>query len=99
MERIDSKSKSFVETITDITVGFLLFLPVNFFVLPLFVNEIANHDIVGVLTISGIYSAIAIARKFILRRWFENMRRNKKKSWYKKLRIDIPEGWWRIPNI
>ena len=72
-----------VETITDITIGFLLFLPVNYFILPLFVDEIANHDIVGLLTISGIYSAIAIARKFILRRWFEGMR---KSGWSRLLR-------------
>ena len=68
MVKIDSKKKSMIETVMDITLGFVLFLPVNFFVLPLFVNEIASQDIVGILTISGIYSAIAIARKFILRR-------------------------------
>jgi len=83
MVKIDSKKKSMIETVMDITLGFVLFLPVNFFVLPLFVNEIASQDIVGILTISGIYSAIAIARKFILRRWFEGMRKN---GWSRLLR-------------
>lgn len=81
----DSKTKSMVETVTDIVIGFLLFLPVNFFVLPMFVNEIANQDVAGMLTISLIYTSIALARKFILRRWFENMRGH---DWM----------WWRIPN-
>ena len=79
----DSKKKSMVETITDITVGFLLFLPVNFFVLPLFVDQIASQDVLGMLTISSIYTAIALARKYTLRRWFERRRgtfiRNEKK--------------------
>ena len=71
----DSKKKSMLETISDITLGFLLFLPVNFFVLPLFVEQIASQDIIGMLTISSIYTVIAIARKYSLRRWFERKRK------------------------
>ena len=71
----DSKKKSMVETVTDITLGFLLFLPVNFFVLPLFVEQIASQDVIGMLTISSIYTVIAIARKYSLRRWFERKRK------------------------
>jgi len=80
---MDSKKKSMAETVTDITIGFLLFLPVNFFVLPLFVNEIATQNVTGMLTISAIYTSIALARKFVLRRWFESMR-NKKFVWWLK---------------
>ena len=72
----DSKKKSFIETIMDITIGFLLFLPVNFFVLPLFVDQIASQDVLGMLTISSIYTAIALARKYTLRRFFERRRSN-----------------------
>jgi len=68
----DSKKKSFTETFIDVFAGFLVFLPVNFLVLPLFVNEIANRDVLGMLTISAIYSSIALFRKFMLRRWFEH---------------------------
>ena len=71
----DSKKKSMLETISDITLGFLLFLPVNFFVLPLFVEQIASQDVIGMLTISSIYTVIAIARKYSLRRWFERKRK------------------------
>lgn len=73
--KLDSKKKSITETIIDIVIGFLLFLPVNFFVLPLFVDQIAEQNIVGVLFLSSIYTSIALARKYVLRRWFESMRK------------------------
>ena len=75
MIRLDSKRKSIVETIVDIVIGFLLFLPVNFFVLPLFIDQIASQDILGVLSISFIYMSIALLRKYTLRRLFERMRK------------------------
>ena len=75
MLKNDSKKKSMLETISDITLGFLLFLPDNFFVLPLFVEQIASQDLIGMLTISSIYTVIAIARKYSLRRWFERKRK------------------------
>ena len=72
--KTDSRKKSMVETIVDIVAGFILFLPVNFLVLPLFVNDIATQNVSGMLTISAIYTSIALARKYVLRRWFESMR-------------------------
>ncbi len=71
---IDSKKKSITETIIDVSTGFVIFLPVNFFVLPLFVDEIASQSIIGILSISGIYTSIALVRKYTLRRLFERMR-------------------------
>ena len=41
----DSKKKSIVESITDIVIGFLMYLPINFFVLPMFADQIANQEI------------------------------------------------------
>ena len=73
--KLDANKKSVVETVVDIVIGFLLFLPVNFFVLPLFVDQIANQEITGVLSISCIYMSIALIRKYTLRRWFERMRK------------------------
>ena len=70
----DSRKKSLLETLIDIIIGFLLFLPVNFFVLPLFVDQIASQDILGVLSISVIYMSIALVRKYVLRRVFESFR-------------------------
>jgi len=72
---LDSRKKSISETIIDIVIGFLLFLPVNFFVLPLFVDQIAEQNIIGILFLSSIYTSIALVRKYMLRRWFENMRK------------------------
>ena len=60
------------ETVFDIVVGFILYLPINFFVLPYFTNGIDEYNIATMLTISVIYSSIAIARKYLIRRWFVN---------------------------
>ena len=68
----DSRVKSMAETVFDIVVGFVLYLPVNFFVLPYFTNGIDEYNIATMLTISVIYSSIAIARKYLIRRWFVN---------------------------
>ena len=72
--KLDSRKKSITETIIDVSTGFVIFLPVNFFVLPLFVDEIASQSIIGILSISGIYTSIALVRKYTLRRLFERMR-------------------------
>ena len=70
----DSKTKSLVETSIDIFLGFLMFLPVNYFVLPLFAEMIAEHSLLAAIQIGIIFSAISLIRKFALRRWFEKMR-------------------------
>ena len=70
----DSKTKSLVETSLDIFLGFLMFLPVNYFVLPLFAEMIAEHSILAAIQIGIMFSAISLIRKFTLRRWFEKMR-------------------------
>ena len=70
----DSKTKSLVETSLDIFLGFLMFLPVNYFVLPLFTEMIAEHSILASIQIGIIFSGISLIRKFGIRRWFERMR-------------------------
>ena len=70
----DSRKKSLVETSLDIFLGFLMFLPVNYFVLPLFVEPIASHNLLTAIQIGVIFSTISLIRKFTLRRWFEKMR-------------------------
>ena len=70
----DSKTKSLVETSLDIFLGFVMFLPVNYFVLPLFTEQIADHSHLTAIQIGIIFSGISLVRKFTLRRWFENMR-------------------------
>ena len=70
----DSKTKSLVETSLDIFLGFMMFLPVNYFVLPLFAEQIADHSLLTAIQIGVIFSTISLIRKFTLRRWFERMR-------------------------
>ena len=70
----DSKTKSLVETSIDIFLGFMMFLPVNYFVLPLFAEQIADHSLLTAIQIGIIFSTISLIRKFTLRRWFERMR-------------------------
>jgi len=70
----DSKIKSLVETSLDIFLGFMMFLPVNYFVLPLFAEQIADHSLLTAIQIGVIFSTISLIRKFALRRWFEKMR-------------------------
>ena len=70
----DSKTKSLTETFLDIFLGFLMFLPVNYFVLPLFAGQIADHSLLTAIQIGIMFSTISLIRKFTLRRWFERMR-------------------------
>ena len=69
----DSKKKSIIESITDIVVGFLMYLPINFFVLPMFSDQIANQEIVGFLQITAVFTMVAFVRKYTIRRWFSKM--------------------------
>ena len=70
----DSKTKSLTETLLDIFLGFLMFLPVNYFVLPLLVGPIADHSLLTAIQIGVMFSTISLIRKFVIRRWFERMR-------------------------
>ena len=70
----DSKTKSLTETFLDIFLGFLMFLPINYFVLPLLAGPIAEYNILTAIQIGVMFSTISLIRKFTLRRWFERMR-------------------------
>ena len=70
----DSRKKSIVESITDIAIGFAMYLPINFFVLPMFAGEIANQEMVGFLQITAIFTLVAFVRKYAIRRWFSKMK-------------------------
>ena len=70
----DSKKKSIIESITDIVIGFVMYLPINYFVLPMFAGDIANQDLVGFLQITAIFTLVAFVRKYAIRRWFSKMK-------------------------
>tara|TARA_B110001454_G_scaffold47910_1_gene47256 strand:+ start:186 stop:440 length:255 start_codon:yes stop_codon:yes gene_type:complete len=73
----DSKKRSMIETVTDVAIGFVMYLPINFLILPLFAEQISNYDILGFFQLSAIFTAIALVRKYTIRRWFENLKQIK----------------------
>ena len=70
----DSKKKSFIECVTDIMIGFIMYLPINFFILPIFADQIANQEIICFLQITAIFTLVALVRKYAIRRWFSGMK-------------------------
>ena len=73
----DSKKRSMIETVTDVAIGFVMYLPINFLVLPLFAEQISSYDILGFFQLSAIFTVIALVRKYTIRRWFENLKQIK----------------------
>ena len=70
----DSKKKSIVESVTDIIIGFAMYIPINFFILPMFAADIANQELMGFLQITAIFTMVAFVRKDTIRSWFSKMR-------------------------
>ena len=70
----DSVQKSLTETLLDIFLGFVMFLPVNYFVLPVFAESITDYSILTSIQIGVMFTTISLIRKFAIRRWFERMR-------------------------
>ena len=73
----DSKKKSMIETVIDVLIGFIMYLPINFLILPLFAEQISSYDILGFFQLSAIFTVIALVRKYTIRRWFENLKQIK----------------------
>ena len=73
----DSKKRSLIETAIDAGIGFVLYLPINFGILPLFAEQISSYDILGFFQLSAIFTAIALVRKYTIRCWFENLKQIK----------------------
>ena len=73
----DSKKKSMIETVIDVLIGFIMYLPINFLILPLFAEQISSYDILGFFQLSAIFTAIALVRKYTIRGWFESLKQIK----------------------
>ena len=71
----DSRKRSMYECAFDLGTGFAMYLPINFFILPLFIDVITNQEIFGLIQIGIIFTIIGLVRKYAIRRWFENMRK------------------------
>ena len=47
VEKSDSKVRSLLEASLDILTGYLMYIPINYFILPLFIDTIENQEIFG----------------------------------------------------
>ena len=72
--RQQTRLKSLVESVFDIFVGFIIYLPINYFVLPVFAEGIEQRELFTMLQISALYTIIALVRKYAIRRWFIGFR-------------------------
>ena len=72
--RQQTRLKSLVESVFDIFVGFIIYLPINYFVLPVFAEGLEQRELFTMLQISALYTIIALVRKYAIRRWFIGFR-------------------------
>ena len=70
----DSKKNALLESAFDIGTGYLMYVPINYFILPLFLDTIENQEIFGLLQLSALFTCFALLRKYTIRRWFEKKR-------------------------
>ncbi len=66
-EIMQTKKQSFIETLTNIAIGFSISLIATFFIFPLFNIESTIPKNIG---ITLFYTAISIVRSYTVRRWF-----------------------------
>lgn len=68
---MQTRMGSFVEAWANILVGFSINLIANLLVLPLFGFNVTLSDAFG---IGLVFTAISLARSYVLRRWFTNIK-------------------------
>lgn len=70
MTSVQSKRGSILEAGTNLFLGSAVYFPVNLFVLPYFVEGIAEYSILTALGITLTYTAVAATRLYLVRRVF-----------------------------
>jgi len=70
--KVDTKLRSLKETGMDVGLGLIISTVLNYTILPLYWEGIANREVIVMLQISAIYTALALLRKYGMRRAFEN---------------------------
>lgn len=68
---MQTKLGSFVEAWANIAVGFGINFTANMLVLPIFGFQVTASDALG---IGIIFTAISLARSYVLRRWFNGLK-------------------------
>ena len=64
---MQTKTQSFIESLTNILIGYTISVLANLFVLPLFGYEVSISKSAG---IGLVFTAISLIRSYIIRRWF-----------------------------
>ena len=66
---MQSKKESFIETLTNVVIGWFISFIANMLVLPLFGY---NINLTDCILISIIFTIISIVRGYLVRRWFNS---------------------------
>lgn len=76
MKRRDSRFRSFCEIAFDTVIAATVATTLNYLILPHYIETIESGEFLGMLSISFWYVAASMIRKYFIRRWFVNMKRN-----------------------
>ena len=76
MKRKDSKFRSFCEVAFDTLIAATIATTLNYLILPHYIPVIESGEPIGMITLSFWYVAASMIRKYCIRRWFVNMKRN-----------------------
>ena len=76
MKRKDSRLRSFCEITFDTVIAAAIATTLNYLILPHYIDTIQSGEFLGMLSISLWYVAASMVRKYFIRRWFVNMKRN-----------------------
>ena len=71
----DTKLRTACEVTFDVTLGCAVATALNYTILPHYIETIQSGEPIGMLTISFWYVAASFIRKYLVRRWFVNMKR------------------------
>ena len=66
-----TKIQSFIESLTNIFIGYTISVIANMLVLPLFGYDVSLSKSIG---IGLVFTVISLIRSYVIRRWFNNRR-------------------------
>jgi len=76
MNRKDSRVRSICEIAFDTLIAATIATTLNYLILPHYIDTIQSGEFFGMVSISIWYVAASMVRKYFIRRWFVNMKRN-----------------------
>ena len=76
MSRKDSRVRSICEIAFDTLIAATIATTLNYLILPHYIDTIQSGEFFGMVSISIWYVVASLVRKYFIRRWFVNMKRN-----------------------